>query len=372
MPATATWSSARRRLWRHGSTAPPSICHRRRPASRASCSRASGRTTMPAARSPSAGDVNGDGFDDLIVGARWRRRPRLRRHAPMPATATWSSARRAAFGRRHRPAPIIAGRHRRLRASTGERTATIRSGFSVASAGDVNGDGFDDLIVGAPSATARHRAGGRNACRRQLRGLRQGGRLRAPPIDLAPSPRDGSRRLRDPGRADAIDVRPLGRLGGRRQRRRLRRPDRRGARVPTAPRRTHYAGDSYVIFGKAGGLRRHHRPRGHLDGRHRAASCSRASDAGDQSGCSVSSAGDVNGDGFDDLIVGAPGAPGRPQLAGDSYVVFGKAGGFRRGDRPRVPQPRQAAASSSRAKAATSPASRSPRRATSTATASTT
>src|SRR5262249_47285249 len=42
-------------------------------------------------------------------------------------------------------------------------------------------------------------------------------------------------------------------------------------------------------------------------------------------GKSVSSAGDVNGDGFDDLIVGAYGAN---QLDGASYVVFGHASGF--------------------------------------------
>ena len=52
-------------------------------------------------------------------------------------------------------------------------------------------------------------------------------------------------------------------------------------------------------------------------------------DAGDDSGYSVSSAGDVNGDGFDDLIIGAPYAdPGGDSMAGESYVVFGKAGGF--------------------------------------------
>src|SRR5262245_66436675 len=51
---------------------------------------------------------------------------------------------------------------------------------------------------------------------------------------------------------------------------------------------------------------------------------------GDQSGLSVASAGDVNGDGFDDLIVGAPGGPAFSYAydPGASYVVFGKAGGF--------------------------------------------
>ena len=35
-----------------------------------------------------------------------------------------------------------------------------------------------------------------------------------------------------------------------------------------------------------------------------------------------SGAGDVNGDGLDDLIVGADGAAGGDDFAGESYVVF--------------------------------------------------
>jgi outer membrane lipoprotein SlyB len=43
------------------------------------------------------------------------------------------------------------------------------------------------------------------------------------------------------------------------------------------------------------------------------------------SGWSVSSAGDVNGDGVDDLIVGAYGANLSDKIdAGKSYVIFGK------------------------------------------------
>ncbi len=49
-------------------------------------------------------------------------------------------------------------------------------------------------------------------------------------------------------------------------------------------------------------------------------------DASDESGTSVSGAGDVNGDGFDDLIIGASQAdPDGKSRAGESYVVFGPA-----------------------------------------------
>ncbi|MFC3194056.1 integrin alpha [Marinicella sediminis] len=44
----------------------------------------------------------------------------------------------------------------------------------------------------------------------------------------------------------------------------------------------------------------------------------------DFSGRSVSSAGDINGDGIDDVIIGAPRAdPNGLSDAGQSYVVFG-------------------------------------------------
>ena len=77
-------------------------------------------------------------------------------------------------------------------------------------------------------------------------------------------------------------------------------------------------GGSYVVFGKAGGLGALVELSG-LDG----------SDGFKLSGSSygvqsVASAGDVNGDGYDDLILGAP----SDGVGGISYVVFGKASGF--------------------------------------------
>jgi hypothetical protein len=46
----------------------------------------------------------------------------------------------------------------------------------------------------------------------------------------------------------------------------------------------------------------------------------------DVAGASLAAAGDVNGDGVDDLLIGAPGA--LSNMAGKTYVVFGRADGF--------------------------------------------
>ena len=48
--------------------------------------------------------------------------------------------------------------------------------------------------------------------------------------------------------------------------------------------------------------------------------------ASDKLGTSVSGAGDINGDGFDDLIVGAHFGDDGGTSAGEAYIIYGKAG----------------------------------------------
>ena len=78
-----------------------------------------------------AGDVNGDGFADVIVGASGYDNGQTTRDEPSSTTARRRGSRR--------PPP-------------GPRRANQTSacfGCTVATAGDVNGDGFSDVIVGA-------------------------------------------------------------------------------------------------------------------------------------------------------------------------------------------------------------------------------
>jgi hypothetical protein len=85
-------------------------------------------------------------------------------------------------------------------------------------------------------------------------------------------------------------------------------------------------GESYVVFGKDAGFTADVDLSG-LDGSDGFRLDGAAAD--DKSGQSVSGAGDVNGDGFADLIIGAYSAdPNGDSQAGESYVVFGKASGF--------------------------------------------
>ena len=85
------------------------------------------------------------------------------------------------------------------------------------------------------------------------------------------------------------------------------------------------SGAAYVIFGQADGLASS-LDLSTLDGTngfrlHGAA-------PGDLTGVSVSGAGDVNGDGFEDLIIGAYAADQNGYDSGAAYVVFGRTDGF--------------------------------------------
>ena len=85
-------------------------------------------------RGRSAGDFNGDGIDDIIVGAR-EADPlgRITAGEAISSTASWRA-------RRHRPRRLDADRGFRI-AGAGDRDYL---GDAASSAGDINGDGFDE------------------------------------------------------------------------------------------------------------------------------------------------------------------------------------------------------------------------------------
>ncbi len=251
----------------------------------------------------SAGDVNGDGYDDLIIGARWAD----------PNGDSRAGETYVVYGGASAPGT---GGVLDLGALDGTNGFILTgideydvSGFSVSSAGDVNGDGYDDLIIGANRADPGGDSGAGETY------IIYGG-ASAPGTDgmLDLSSLNGTNGFI----LNGIDVRDYsgfsvssaGDVNG----------DGYDDLIIGAPGGG-LAGETYVVYGgtSAPGT----------DGVLDLSSLNGTNgftltgiDRGDYSGRSVSSAGDVNGDGYDDLIIGAHRADGN---AGETYIVYGGA-----------------------------------------------
>ena len=260
----------------------------------------------------SAGDINGDGYDDLIIGAR----------RADPGGNDRAGESYVVYGGASAPGTggVLA-----LSALDGTNGFTLNgiderddTGFSVSSAGDVNGDGYDDLIIGGRYGDPNGNYSGETY-------VVYGG-ASAPGTGgvLALSALDGTNGFILNG-IDARDragwsVSSAGDING----------DGYDDLIIGALRAYRggnmYAGETYVIYGGAstpgtGG----ELELSALDGTN--GFTLNGIDEADRSGTSVSSAGDVNGDGYDDLIIGAPGAEPVGVNSGETYVVYGGATG---------------------------------------------
>ena len=255
-----------------------------------------------------AGDVNNDGIEDLIIGARFGD----------PAGGANAGEAYVIFGT---DAGFGATFDLTSLDGTNGFTATgdgdgARLGFAVADAGDVNGDGIDDIIIGAPEA---FNTGGDASGRAYVifgSGSAFGATIAVTSLDgtngfaldgvaagdNAGLSVDGAGDINGDGIDDIIIGAGL-------------------ADVSTEVD----AGSSYIVYGTDAGFSAVVSLAA-LDGTNGFTVNGLA--AGDELGNSVAGAGDVNGDGFDDFLIGAYRADPNGNNSGQTYLVFGTDAGF--------------------------------------------
>lgn len=253
-----------------------------------------------------AGDVNGDGIEDIIIGA----------SGGDPNSIVDAGESYVVFG-----STTGFGSSFNLNTLNGINGFVLNgidmsdgSGIVVSAAGDVNGDGIDDILIGAREAAPNGNIGAGES-------YVVFGSINpfSPSLDLSTlngsngfilnriDANDASGTVSGAGdvNGDGIDDIIIG--------------------VPVADPNGNFSGESYVVFGSSNPFSQF-LDLSALNGSN--GFVLNGIDADDISGRSVSGAGDVNGDGIDDIIIGASSADPNGNNSGESYVVFGSTGGF--------------------------------------------